>query len=467
MTMPTLTIIILNHNGRNHLGACLRAVLALHGLPGPEGVLVADNASADGSLQLVARDFPAVGRLELDRNLGFAEGNNRAAAAVDTDYVFFLNNDTAIEPTALAALWPVIGQGAMAAGARLVSWDGRRLDFDGGGAAFTGHGHALGFGRPVPRRSVGEVDGAGSARKAEAAGKVGEADAAGKAGEADAAGRKRETNAAGKAQPLGCPTLFNSGAALLVHRRTFLDLGGFDPSYFAYYEDVDLGWRLQLAGHAVRHVPSAVVRHRHGGSAAHLATGAAARLYERNAIATVVKNYDELNLRRILPAALALAAVRAGADPGVIDEIDPATMAGTLPATLGAVDPSSSAGLPIPSPNWSGWSALAGLELDWPALAAARGRVQAARKQPDSALVPLFRMPYSPVPPSASSRQALERAVLRFGIQAICGPMKPSETRSAAAPLIEGALDAWFAGGLRALAAEGRRYLAWRWRGWL
>ena len=67
--------------------------------------------------------------------------------------VFLLNNDTVVRSDALALMAAEVAAGAAFVGARLVSMDGRRLDFDGGGASFTGHGHPLGHGRPVPARS--------------------------------------------------------------------------------------------------------------------------------------------------------------------------------------------------------------------------------------------------------------------------------------------------------------------------
>jgi GT2 family glycosyltransferase len=402
LTPADLAAIILNRNGRAHLGPCLEAVLALDDLPGPAAVWVADNGSTDGSLEWLGAQFPGVRTLAFDQNLGFAEGNNRAAAAVAATHVLFLNNDTRIAPGALGPLWQALEAGATCAGARLVSWDGRRLDFDGGGASLTGHGHALGFGRPVPPATPGAAD---AAR----------------------------------------PTLFASGAALLVHRRTFLDLGGFDPDYFAYLEDVDLGWRLWLAGHEVAHVPAAVVRHRHHGSAGQLARGTAARLVERNALATVMKVYADAHLGRVLPAALALAAHRAGA----------------AIAAITAADPRPGAWPPVPPPEWAGWPALAPLELDFGRLLGARAAVQARRRRPDGEVLPLLGQPYAPVPPSAVGRRALRLAVAHFDLEAVFGPLPVAEAGGAGA-LVGRSWRALRLGGPGWWAREVQRYLAWR-----
>jgi hypothetical protein len=242
--------------------------------------------------------------------------------------------------------------------------------------------------------------------------------------------------------------LFCSGAAMLVHRGTFLDLGGFAEDYFAYYEDVDLGWRLHLAGHDVRHVPAAVVRHRGGGSAHRLPGGERARLLERNALATVARCYGDAVLARVLPAALALAAHRAGAPIEVIDSADPAP----------------GARLPVPAGEWPGWPALAPLRLDLAALARQRAAVQATRRRDDADIFPLLVAPIVPVPPSGASRIALERAVARFGLADIF-PRASARGRSAAGGSgmrLQRALAVLVSGGPRALGEEVRTYRSWR-----
>jgi len=403
-----IAVVVLNHDGLAHLTVCLEAALRLDGLAGPRSVVVADNGSTDGSLDHLAGAFPAVRVLRFGENLGFAAGNNRAAALIAADYLLFLNNDTRVRTDALAALWPAVESGAACAGARLVDWEGRRVDFDGGGASFSGHGHALGYGRPVPRAP---------------------------------------------APPR--PTLFASGAAMLVHRATFLAVGGFDPEYFAYYEDVDLGWRLWLAGHEVQHVPAAVVHHRHHGTAGRLAAGLQARLYERNALATVAKNYSDANLPRALPAALVLAAFRAGAPASA------ELVAGAVPGAGPA--PAEAGGLPVPPARWVGWPALEPLGLDFRSLAEARARVQALRRLPDTAILPRLVHPFAPVPPTRSSRDTLHMAVEQFGLEAIFGPWPgPGHTPS---PWRRWPRQAWAAlraGGPAGLAAEIRAYRAWR-----
>lgn len=410
--LDQMAVVILNHNGRAHLGPCLEALLAADGLAGPEAIVVADNGSRDGSLDWLADRHPRLRRIAFRSNLGFAAGNNAAAERVDAPWLLFLNNDTRVRPDAPRQLALAAAGGADAVGARLLSWDGSRLDFDGGAASFTGHGHALGYGRPVP---------------------------------------------AGPPPPPQ-PSLFCSGAALLVRRETFLALGGFAPDYFAYYEDLDLGWRMQLAGLTLRQVPAARVEHRHHGSAGQLPSGRAARLYERNALATVLRNYDAPNLARVLPAALALAACRAGA-------ADRAAAQGLIDAAASGIE-DGPGGLPLPRADWRGWPMLADLALDFAALARGREAVQALRARSDAEILPLLGRPYAAVPASRAAEAALRRAVARFELEPIFGPLpdadRPAQGPREAGRLARRAAGALRQGGARWLVEEVRGYLRWR-----
>ena len=98
---------------------------------------------------------------------------------------------------------------------------------------------------------------------------------------------------------------------MAIRRDVFLETGGFDKDYQIYYEDSDLGWRLWVLGHRVLLVPASTVFHRHHGTMSAVADWKRRLLFERNTIFSVVKNYDEENLARVLPVALMLLAKRA------------------------------------------------------------------------------------------------------------------------------------------------------------
>ena len=102
--LPAVSLVVLNFNGREHLEACLGSVVAVEYPKDRLEVLLCDNGSSDGSVGYVKERFPGVRVVALDRNYGFAEGNNRAAAQATHPWVGFLNNDMRVEPSWLRNL---------------------------------------------------------------------------------------------------------------------------------------------------------------------------------------------------------------------------------------------------------------------------------------------------------------------------------------------------------------------------
>jgi hypothetical protein len=98
---------------------------------------------------------------------------------------------------------------------------------------------------------------------------------------------------------------------MLIDRAVFLDVGRWDEDAFAYYEDVELGWRLNLFGHAVWFAPRAIVYHKHHGTSGRWPEPPRTRLYERNSLRMLYELLERDSLARALPAALLLAADRA------------------------------------------------------------------------------------------------------------------------------------------------------------
>jgi GT2 family glycosyltransferase len=258
--LPLVSLIVLNWNGRKHLAACLNSLLELDYPDDRLELLLCDNGSADGSASYVAETFPGIKLVALNRNHGFAEGNNIAAERATGEWVGFLNNDMFVPPGWLQHLVaPLESMPDIAClSSRILNWDGSAIDFVGGGVNFQGHGYQVAYGNPPTLPDHGRR------------------------------------------------LLFACGGAMLVRRELFLELDGFDPSYFAFFEDIDLGWRLNLLGHDVWYTPEATAYHRHHGTASKIPGHKLKVLYERNALFTIYKCLDDDNLAAALPASLLL-----------------------------------------------------------------------------------------------------------------------------------------------------------------
>ena len=257
-----LSILVASYNGRVHLEACLPAVQAQRDPGRPWELLLLDNGSRDGTCDWVRARHPWVRLVESPTNLGFAEANNRLAALASGDDLVLLNNDTRPEPEWLAALAAAAAAAApdvAAIAGRLVDWEGERLDFGYGLRTFDGHAFQLDH---------------------------------------------RRTLAAARMPANGEELPFACGANMLVRRRSFLDAGGFDPAFFAYLEDVDLGWRLWAGGERIVAAREAVVRHRASATSDRVGPFLRGSLFERNALLTAWKNLDDDLWPRLMPAIL-------------------------------------------------------------------------------------------------------------------------------------------------------------------
>ncbi len=247
-----LAVAIPSWNTLGFLPACLDSLAA-------QGVeietLVVDNASVDGSLEYLRRE--RVPHLELPENVGFAAAVNLAAARTAAPAVLVLNADTVLEPGCLTRLLDALRSDPGLGGVQP-----RTLQVEPGAA---GRG-AVESARLYSAGQALTRDGRAYERG------MGEA-------QADWSGERREVFGV-------------CGAACLLRRELFTELGGYDESYFAFYEDVDLNVRARIAGWRFEYVPEAVVWH--VGNAAWQAgferPGADnARLVARNRLATQVK----------------------------------------------------------------------------------------------------------------------------------------------------------------------------------
>lgn len=259
---PLFSVIIPNWNGAKFLPACLDALNRQTYTP--VEVIIADNASTDGSQTLIARKYPNVKWIQLPENRGFTGACNAGIGAASGDYVALLNNDTEVDVNWAAAVMdaferhPDIGMVA----SKMLLFD-RRDHIHTAGDYFTLDGRA--GNRGVWQQDAGQFD--------------------------------REEY------------VFSACGGSSAYRKTMLDqVGILDDDFFFSLEDMDLAWRAQLAGWRCLYTPSAIVYH-------HLSAtggGVTASYYDgRNLIVLLVKNYPAALWRKhgaqVLRAQLSLA----------------------------------------------------------------------------------------------------------------------------------------------------------------
>jgi len=213
-------------------------------------VVVVDNASADGTADLVARTHPRVRLVRSPVNRGFAGGNNVALRDVATPYVVLLNNDAVPEPDFVAALVDALE----AAPADVAALTATVLLADRFRSAAPGD--------PAVSRVVGP-DGEWVR---DPDGPVTLVNSTGNVVRTDGYGVDRGWLADAAHHRPGRGVFGFCGAAVVLRTSALRDVGLFDEDFFLYYEDSDLSWRLRLAGYRIEHCPDAVVRHVHAAS---------------------------------------------------------------------------------------------------------------------------------------------------------------------------------------------------------
>jgi GT2 family glycosyltransferase len=217
--MTKTSVVVPNWNGRRVLPACLDSLLA-QSLEAK--IIVVDNASSDGSQDLLQETYPLVEVVSLAKNKGFAGGVNagiKRAIELGADYVALLNNDAVADKNWLQNMANALEKNSDLGIVTSKICDAKKTHLDS-----TGENYSV-WGLPYPRGR----------------------------GEADIDKYDRQTVIFGA-----------SGGASLYRIKMLQQIGLFDEDFFAYYEDVDLSFRAQLAGWKVNYVPGAVAYHEIG-----------------------------------------------------------------------------------------------------------------------------------------------------------------------------------------------------------
>lgn len=228
--MTTTAVVVVNYNTCDQLRPCLASIRDA----GAARVIVVDNASTDGSQEMVRACFPQVTLHTNRTNIGYGAAANQAIAHCRADYILLLNSDTLVPRHAVHALQRYLDEHPQAAvvGPRLINADG------------TLQPSCYPF--PTPFNLFLEESLLG--RLAVYIPGV------------------RDRYLRAWPHDTARPVPWVLGAALAIRREAFLDVNGFDPAYFMYYEETDLCYRLYMAGWQTHFAPVTTITHLGGAS---------------------------------------------------------------------------------------------------------------------------------------------------------------------------------------------------------
>ena len=263
MSRPVVTVIVVNWNGGQLLLAALSSLSTdLHRYTAQTGrtaeLIVVDNGSADGSIQAASAEFPTARFIQLPANRGFAAAVNVGISASESDYVILVNNDATVHPGYIDALVTAMDSNPdLGAASGLVLLDGVFAPGAAPGAkVFTAHD-----GTQWHRTSSSE-----GTQLINSTGNI--VSVSGNGADRDWLLPARAALGAPGPKPSLIDVFgFNGGSAIL-RREALRDVGLLDESFFMYYEDTELSWRLRRAGWRIACTLDAVTDHQHAASTA-------------------------------------------------------------------------------------------------------------------------------------------------------------------------------------------------------
>ncbi|MEB0201782.1 glycosyltransferase [Cryobacterium sp. 5I3] len=355
-----MSVVLVNFRGAEDTIECVRGLLDLDWPHELLEIIVVENGSGDDSLATLQQIAESVVLVESDENLGFTGGCNLGVSKSSGEFVAFLNNDAKPDKAWITEAIATFSTGANigAVASKVLDWEGDRVDYV--GAAITWYG--MGY-KPH-------------------------------AGEADHGSWDDEKD-----------VLFGTGAAMFIRAAVFEELGGFDDNFFMFYDDVDLGWRLNLLGYRFRFQPKSLAFHKHHASMNKFGNFRETYLLERNALFTLYKNLDDESLAQVFPGALLLA-TRRGVARGGLDST-------SLDIRKPGNDDEPT--LPISKQTMAGIYAVDQFVELLPEMRAARAKVQETRAISDRQLKSLFGNTDEPAYPIEGYLRGYEKIVDNLG----------------------------------------------------
>jgi GT2 family glycosyltransferase len=252
-----ISIIIINYNGRAFLKTCLGSIIEQSFPKENYEIILVDNKSSDNSVKFVENNFPSVKIIKSDINLGFAAGNNLGAKQSKSNYLVFLNTDTEVDKNWLKFLVSAVEKHSdiVAVNSKLflVKEELKTRLIQNAGTVVFKNGYARDRGAVVKDKI-----------------------------------QQYEEDSSYFDQPKEINAF--CGASVLIRSKVFKEVGGFDESFFMYYEDVDLSLRLQRYGWKIIYEPKSIVYHIHAGTSKEWSPFF---IYytERNRLAILIKHF--------------------------------------------------------------------------------------------------------------------------------------------------------------------------------
>ncbi|SEN95089.1 glycosyltransferase [Cryobacterium luteum] len=356
-----VSVVLVNFRGTPDTIEALRLIRAVDWDVLALEIIVVENGSGDDSAAVLRAAAPDIKLVVSKENLGFAGGCNLGVKASTGEYVAFLNNDAKPDAGWIRAAVsrfeesPAIGGVA----SKVLDWDGKLVDYVGSAMTWFGQGYKPFTAQPQP----------------------------------DNADRRRDV-------------LFGTGSAMFVRRRVYDALDGFDERYFMFFEDVDLGWRMNLRGWRFVYEPASIAYHKHHASMTSFGSFKETYLLERNALFTQYKNLGEDALRDALPATMALA-IRRSVAKGDLDSesLDIRRPGGDLEDTVG-----------ISKTTMAGVYAIDQFVEKLPSLKKSRDSIQAQRVVSDAKIWRLFGESDAPSYQSEQFLDGYENLVTAFQV---------------------------------------------------